>query len=339
MKSMTQSKHERKMYGTMRGVGHKEEAELASQGRATNRDAPNWKRPISDNNPNRTPSLRRRPRPGTVVRMPLANGMFGYGCVTQPIAIRIYGFLATKPAARDGFFSREHWKFAARLGDLPSTFVNCGREALDGPEWGPDGYNPQFYEELAPNQASALGFRYVQVVSERNGYRELSPEEILAERRHKRRWLEWNNYNEVFDEWRPQMEIREVPPEFIDKKAQLGESVTAKALPPQVVELVVVFQLSELETEDPELEIEEPLEEALGEAECGAIGGSGTAPGVFEINLDTTRSDLKRCLSVIRRVLKKLKVPSNTIIRQLADPEIDHPLEPPPMPSSKKRTK
>jgi hypothetical protein len=45
------------IYGTMRGVEHRLEEDWANQGKSANRDTPGWKKPIADNNPNRTTYL------------------------------------------------------------------------------------------------------------------------------------------------------------------------------------------------------------------------------------------------------------------------------------------
>ncbi len=95
------------------------------------------------------------------------------------------------------------------------------------------------------------------------------------------------------------------------------------------MEFIIIFQQADLETDEPEEVFQEPLEEALEESGCGQWTGSGTVPGYFEIDVDTISSDRARCLSVIRSVLKKAKAPASTLIKELCDPPIDHPLDAP----------
>ncbi len=99
--------------------------------------------------------------------------------------------------------------------------------------------------------------------------------------------------------------------------------------PPGKVEFIIIFQQADLETDEPEEVFQEPLEEALEESGCGQWTGSGTVPGYFEIDVNTISPDRARCLAVIRSVLKKAKAPASTLIKELCDPPIDHPLHAP----------
>ena len=152
--------------------------------------------------------------------------------------------------------------------------------------------------------------------------------EIKERGLHERHWLEWYNYESIFAEWIPQMVLREVPPEFIDREALSGALQTASIEPePEELELLIEIPLTDMTSDEPEEDFEEPLEEALAEAECGSTGGSGTVPEYFQINVDTLRPTLRRCLTVIRRVLKKAKAPPSTQIIELRTTgNIEHPL-------------
>ena len=127
--------------------------------------------------------------------------------------------------------------------------------------------------------------------------------------------------------------------------AENGDEVKVKAAKavaePEFVELTVVIPMGELPSDDPELDLEEPLGEALEEAEAGEVTGSGTMPdNTFDIDVTTERSQKKKALRVIRKVLGKLKCPVSTVIVEDAEPPVRHPLyEVPPSgkePSRKK---
>ena len=61
-------------------------------------------------------------------------------------------------------------------------------------------------------------------------------------------------------------------------------------------------------------EIEDPLEEALSEAEAGEVTGGGTGPGICNIDIEVTKLD--EGLRVIRGVLQELGVARSTVIKQ-----------------------
>ncbi len=164
--------------------------------------------------------------------------------------------------------------------------------------------------------------------------------QAIAEGMHRYKALTFLSYETRLADLRPEMEVREVPEEFLDREAMrkmaAGEPVMEKPLPKQEVELVVIIPMQgdDPALDEPEEQFEEPLSEALEDAGCSSCTSSGTTPDSFDIDVDTMKSSLRRCLSVIRRVLKKAGAPAATIIRQLPDDPnaapIDHPLEAPP---------
>lgn len=283
----------------------------------------------------RSVEIQRDPPAGTILRIPF-EGMFAYCCVVNSVELWLYDFLTKEPACGVDFFPWQRWLFGVSFTNLPVTFAPCGRLVIPKEISQANQYFPKFYYVLDPEEVGHLGFKYPYAANERNGYRSLSPEEIQKERRFRHQWLDYSNYVEVISEWRHKIEVREVPEAFLDKKALSGEPVLAKALPSEEVELVIVFQDADTITDEPEEVFVEPLEEAVADAECGEVVASGTTPGVFEINVDTCRSDLRRCLTVIRRVLKKAGAPASTEIVQLGETEIVHPLEAPPKVTKKK---
>lgn len=281
-------------------------------------------------------SFRKNPAKGMIVRMPISRTSFCYGCVADRSEMWIFNFRTALPAFGSSFFQRTQWKWAVRFGNLSCDTVDCGRLKIEGDPYGPNGYIPRFYKELTPLQAKTSGWEHPYVLPTMKGYRAASLEEIREKGYHKHQWMTGENYRDVLSSWIPQMELREVPDEFIDRRdlAEVARKATPKQ--PARVELRIIFQEADLATDDPELEIEEPLEEALEDGEAGTLAGSGTEPGgLFVIDIETTSRERAKTLRIIRRVLKRLKCPASTTIEEAGEPPIKHPLEAPP---AKKRS-
>lgn len=296
---------------------------------------------VSRNNMSDTitsPALRRKPSHETIIRMPLSSGGFAYALVCFGVEVWVFDFVTKEPARGTGYFPVDRCRFAADLGDCAATFVNCGKMDAEIVEAIPA---PKLYMILTDmnRQLTGLTSKYATYGALFDA-KPLAEEDIQREGMQLRRWLDWKSYEGLIHEWRPQMELRDVPEEFLDREAMrkmaAGEPVMEKPLPKQEVELVVIIpvQGDDPALDEPEEQFEEPLSEALEEAECGSCTSSGTTPDSFDIDVDTVKPSLRRCLSVIRRVLKKAGAPAATIIRQLPDnpddPPIDHPLEAPP---------
>jgi hypothetical protein len=279
------------------------------------------------------PSLRRDPTDGTILRIPLQMGKFAYALCKYGPRTWLFDFITDVPAKGSGFFSQERLRHVLNFTQIPTTFVNCGKFPVEVVHRLP---KADFYYELDERDRLSLGVDWKYATSESGALpmdcQEISLPEALGRGLHLYQWLTCDNYELIIGEWLPLMSIREVPKEFIDhealRKMAAGEPVEEKPLPqPRKVEFLIVFQSADLESDDPELDLEEPG--------CGDVAGSGTAPGVFEINVETISSDRARCLAVIRRVLKKAKAPASTIIKELVEPPIDHPLEAQPKPKRK----
>lgn len=288
------------------------------------------------------PSLRRDPTDGTILRIPLQGGKFAYALCKYGPRTWLFDFITDVPAKGSDFFSPERLRHALNFTQIPTTFVNCGRFPVEVVHRLPQA---DFYYKLDEHDRLSLGVDWKYATSESGALsmdgQEISLPEALGRELHLYQWLSCDNYERIIGEWLPSMTLREVPDEFIDheamRKMAAGEPVEEKPMPmPHKVEFLIVFQSADLESDDPELDFEEPLEKALGDSGCGDVGGSGTTPGGFEINVETISSDRSRCLAVIRRVLKKAKAPASTVIKELCEPAIDHPLENPASTEKKK---
>ena len=69
-------------------------------------------------------------------------------------------------------------------------------------------------------------------------------------------------------------------------------------------------------------EIEDPLDEALQQANLGEVTGGGSGRGVSNIDVEVT--DPEQGLKVIRQLLQSLEVAKSTVIRQSGCPSIQH---------------
>lgn len=257
----------------------------------------------------------------------------------------MFRFVTRMPACGEGFFHPRDLFDVVGVFEPPAHFVNCGRMRPDVLSLIP---TPKFYrsvpEEYQPKNLP--GVKYVRIRGGTDdqgryvGEIQIPEQEAIAQGWRRSAMLSHLTYETRLAEWHPQMEVRDVPEEFLDREAMrkmaAGEPVMEKPLPRQEVELVVIIpvQGDDPALDEPEEQFEEPLSEALEEAECGSCTSSGTTPDSFDIDVDTVKPSLRRCLSVIRRVLTKAGAPAATIIRQLPDdpndPPIDHPLEAPP---------
>lgn len=71
-------------------------------------------------------------------------------------------------------------------------------------------------------------------------------------------------------------------------------------------------------------EIEDPIDEALQQAELGEVTGGGTGMGRSNIDIEVT--DPQRGLALIREILRSVGVAPSTVIRQAGAPPIYYPV-------------
>lgn len=274
------------------------------------------------------PKLRGKPKEGTVIRMPFAEGGYVYALIVHSQLAWVYDFITLQPAFGAAFFDPAKVSFPARPGVLPIQFVDCARLPAASLDQLPVA---EFYERLPKDMQDELGYETPNVVWEGSGYlpyREVTKGEIRNRGLWPDKILSNGDDEKLIQCWRKRMTVRQVPEEHVDHVALAAASQPVAEEPPQEVELLILMPLAELTTDDPEPDLEEPLAGYLTEFECGEVTGSGTTPGFFEINVETTQEDLTRCLNLTRRTLKHLKAPASTMIRVLSDPPVDHPLNP-----------
>jgi hypothetical protein len=248
--------------------------------------------------------IRPKPRKGTVLRVRLNDGFYYYACQVSSTSLWLYRFRTSHPACGSEFFPRADWKWGLCVCFLSSNFVNCGLLKLEGL---PYTYTPVFYELVPNEEAERRGFRHNTVICkawDTSETREVTPEEIHEKGYGLGRFME-DEYEKVISQYIPQMELREVPAKFLDKRDPASLRKTEKK--PQTLIVSIILREAELATDDVEPDIEEPLEEAVEDAECGSFYSSGTEPGgLFVIEIETTTSTRAKCLKVVERTLRKL---------------------------------
>lgn len=248
--------------------------------------------------------IRPTSRKGTVLRVRLSDGYYYYACQATSVSLWLYRFRTRDPACGSEFFPKVDWKWGLLVWDLSANFVNCGFLKLEGLEYT---YSPVFYKLISNEEAARRGFRHNTVICKAWNTletREVTPEEIREMGYGLDRRME-DEYEEVISQYIPQMELREVPAKFLDKRDPASLRKIEKK--PQALIVRISLREAELATDDVEPDIEEPLEEAVEDAECGSFHSGGTEPGgVFVIEIGTTTSTRAKCLKVIERTLRKL---------------------------------
>lgn len=267
---------------------------------------------------------RRAPRPGTVVEIPLPDGSYCYACQIEEPYFQVYRFRAAIPLRSPSVFALKEWLFPVLYADLPECIVDTCKLPLSKEEL----QVPLMYEVL-PDWINLPGGRFRAWDPVISNFRFLTEAETVG--LPKQEWL-------VGEKLPAHLLERSAEFEFWDADrvrallAENGDEVKPKPpklrAEPQPVELTIVIPMAELPSDDPELEIEEPLIEALEEAEAGEVTGDGTMPDdTFNIDVQTLRPCLKTTLRVIRKVLTKLNCPASTVIEEAGDPPIRHPLQ------------
>ena len=247
------------------------------------------------------------PRKGSVLRIQVSDGYFYYLCVTSGTRAWLYRFRTIEPACGSDFFDRSYWGWGMQFFDYCSDFLDCGNVKLEGL---PYTYTPTFYSLIPSEEAALKGYRYNMVICKSWNTlekREISPEEIHEMGYALDRFADVI-YEEIISQYIPQMELREVPAKHIDKRDPETLKKTVKK--PTILTVRVTLREEDLTTDEPELDIEEPLAEALEDAQCGSFASSGTEPGgLFSIDFTTSSATKAKCLKVIERILKKTRLP------------------------------
>src|SRR5262245_52590038 len=76
------------------------------------------------------PKYRRDPRVGTVIRIPLEDGFWGYAVKVNEIAMWLFDFVTKEPMEVTKLFAFDRLKWAVRFMLLPETFIDCGKLTL-----------------------------------------------------------------------------------------------------------------------------------------------------------------------------------------------------------------
>jgi len=283
-------------------------------------------------------TIRKDPKPGIVVMIPLPSGHFAYVC-RLTYGCWIYGFLTDFPTKGIQYFSPDHWwkpisitRFRVDMPDVclldltpdqlafPPTvqvFQSSGkppRYLVTDPRF--DFHDPRGRYQVSPDDACKY-HRYM--------VRD-APDAIQFIVNHE---AELRFIHVPIQERTP--ELASIAPK--DESGRMDEE-------PRLIE--VNFSGTEgMKVRDP-AEIEEYLADELEKHECGEITGGGALTGgpagpatpldVFDFAIEAEPGQATKAIRCIQRVLTRLKAPATTEILehhpQQEDP-IRHPLQPP----------
>lgn len=270
--------------------------------------------------------VRRDPRHGTIIRVLLPSGQYAYLCAYQSIHYWLYDFLTDYPVCALKYFDTKHWKAPLTWSRLLSTYRDVCRLSL------PDRQSASLFVWTHTSDPEyTTGIRVYDPI--RGCHRMGTAEEIKG--MHKYVWLHGAEIIPWIRSQENELRLISVPPEDRDSKADAVSVDDAQgwaADEPRVIEIQVPDADPTLFARRDDLEYE--LVGELKVAQCGDECGHGSMGDfAFDIAVTVEPRRIKTALRVIRRVLKKYKVPDSAWIREF-DPEseepIEHPLEPPP---------
>jgi hypothetical protein len=260
---------------------------------------------------------RRIPKPGTVVRIPLSDGSFAYGCMIEGVCMWIYDFVTDMPTAKPQYFLPENWGWPVIPFSLLKEVQDVCRLELTAKQLKPP---PMWHRsdrivnqpDFVPmcNQMYDETLRRVVILTDdeaKNFHKEVrASDERLAP---------------YIMTLRDQMELICVPPADIDhRKPKLRRE---KPDPNEPVLIEIILPHTDFETRS---DLEDILNETLLESDAGLVSGGGSGSEFSDLVVEAEPKDVKRAIGIIRRVLKKENCPDGTQIRELRDPPIEHAL-------------
>ena len=263
---------------------------------------------------------------GTIVRVPLPDACFAY-LWKNGADYRLFGFVTDKPIAALSFFAPHDWIATVHWYNLPAT---CRDVALlpfpDGEPMAASYYKR--IDHIHPIFGSAIIIRDGKLQRHRAGTEEEIVGMALDEFYYEFDILPW------IEEHRPKMRLVHVADEAVDRQTDLipvekreGVRDNREAL----IEIQVPEALPELFERRDELE-----EELIGElrvAQCAGEDDPETGHGSmgdfgFDIAVTVETKRFKTAMKIVRKVLKKYKVPDSVWIREFRD-DVDEPIEHP----------
>jgi len=260
---------------------------------------------------------RRDPKPGTVVRVPLPEGTFAYGCQTTKVVLWLYSFVTDAPSCDRTLFSPSNWRWpVASFSLLPDVADVCKIELSEAQLKRPATWDPR---DRIPGRLGGYVYKLDDPTRSWNEQRYIPEEETKKYYKHVR--LEGENLTPYIMTLRDQMELVHVPPESVDHRKPKLRREKPDPNEPVLIEIVLpdpgFYERSDLE---------EILNETLLDADAGLVSGGGSGPQDSDLVVEAEPKNVKRAIGIIRRVLRKEKCPKNTQIRELLDPPIEHAL-------------
>jgi hypothetical protein len=270
---------------------------------------------------------------GTVVRVPLEEGVYAYLCNNfGNKGYKLYGFVSDNPVAAPKFFNPEEWIASVQWRNLPATCRDVAVIRLTDEQNKAVSYYKRL-DYVDPDFGTSIRIRDKDTRIHRAG----TEEEIVGMP------LDIWYYGEDIIPWilehRSQMRLIRVEEADVDRKTDLIP-VEKKEGVRDGRETVIEIQVPEA---SPELfaQREDLEEELIGElmvAGCAGEQDVETGHGsmgdfAFDIAVTVDTKRFKTALGIVRRVLKKYKVPESVWIQEFRDDleaAIEHPLIAPP---------
>ena len=263
---------------------------------------------------------------GTVVRVPLLDGCFAYFW-SNGADYRLFGFVTDKPVAATAFFDPGDWIATVQWNNLPAE---CRDVALvpfpNGEPMAASYYKITNY--INPLFGSPIIIRDGKLQRHRAGTEEEIVGMALDKFYYELDILPW------IEEHRPKMRLVHVADEDVDRKTDLIPVEKREGVRDNR-ETLIEIQVPEASPElfDRREDLEEELIGELRVAQCAGDGDPETGHGSmgdfgFDIAVTVDTKRFKTAMKIVRKVLKKHKVPDSVWIREFRD-DVDEPIEHP----------
>lgn len=253
---------------------------------------------------------------GTVFEVPMGITGFAYVCCIDGVWHWLYDFISDRPIFDLEKFAPDRWLFPFTLmKDAPADLRLVSQLSLTREQ------------QKIPPRWVRVSDAQVRLDDLPTPYRAYSDEEgnwyiTEEETKHmfKDRDADPDEFAAFIEPFLPQMKRIHVP----DSEQETGTppSMTLPEVKPEDEPVTIEIRATP-ECEVHRDEVEEELDEALQNAEVGdMIGAGGGELGNWDLAVECREADFKKVLKIVRRVLKKLKMPADTeLVEQRVDQE------------------
>jgi hypothetical protein len=259
--------------------------------------------------------------PGIVLEVPLA-GLFAYICSIDGCTFWIYDFVSESATRTNDAFSPSAWKLPIVMTKYPPrTFAFVRRIPLTKQQLK---VPPMWVRELdAVVQEDRLPTPFRAFSSERGNWHITEAE---THQMFRKRAVDPDNLPRFIEQFLPEM--RRIPAKTVgDLSEPLHMPVVCEVARD---DLVTIEIRATPECKVHRDDVENELDEALQTAEMGEmIGAGGGELGDWDLAISVRECDLQKILCIIMRLLRRMKMPSDTkLVEQRADrDDVEHNLD------------